>query len=68
MKEVFYNFLSAASFGLILLLSIVVGLGIGIFLDKLFKTHPIFTIIFTLIGMISGLYSIFKEIKKFQKQ
>ncbi|HAM38104.1 MAG: hypothetical protein A2474_08810 [Elusimicrobia bacterium RIFOXYC2_FULL_34_12] len=67
MKDVFYNFLSAASFGLILLLSIVVGLGIGIFLDKLFKTNTIFTIIFTVIGMVSGLYSVVKEIRKFRK-
>jgi len=67
MKDI-YNFLSAASFGFVLLMSIVVGLGIGIFLDKIFKTHPVFTIFFTLIGMVSGIYSVFKELKKFQKK
>jgi ATP synthase protein I len=63
-----YNFLAAASFGFVLLLSVVVGLGIGIFLDKIFNTHPLLTIIFTIIGMVSGIYSVFKEIKQFQKK
>ena len=61
-----YNLLSAASFGFVFLLSIIVGLGMGVFLDKIFKTHPTFTIIFTIIGMASGIYSIFKELKNFQ--
>ncbi|MDD5686287.1 MAG: AtpZ/AtpI family protein [Elusimicrobia bacterium] len=67
MKNI-YNFISAASFGFIFVLSIVVGLGIGIFLDKIFKTHPVFTVIFTAIGMVSGIYSVFKEIRIFQKK
>ncbi|MFA5779938.1 MAG: AtpZ/AtpI family protein [Elusimicrobiota bacterium] len=66
MKNI-YNLFSAASFGFVFLLSIVVGLGIGVFLDKIFKTHPVFTIIFTAIGMASGIYSVFQEIKNFQK-
>jgi len=67
-KSKVYSFLAAASFGLILLLSVVVGLLIGIFLDKWLNTAPLFTAVFTFIGMISGIYSIFKEIKQFQKK
>jgi len=67
-KSNFYSFLSAASFGIILLLSVVVGLIIGIFIDKLLHTVPLFTAIFTFIGMISGIYSVFKEIKQFQEK
>ncbi|PIU83813.1 MAG: hypothetical protein COS68_01990 [Elusimicrobia bacterium CG06_land_8_20_14_3_00_38_11] len=66
MKNI-YNLLSASSFGFVFLLSIVVGLGIGIFLDKIFHTHPVFTIIFTAIGMASGIYSVFKEIKNYTR-
>jgi len=66
MKNI-YNLFSAASFGFVLLLSIVVGLGIGVFLDKIFKTHPVFTIIFTALGMASGIYSVFKEIKNYTR-
>ncbi|MFH0948674.1 MAG: AtpZ/AtpI family protein [Elusimicrobiota bacterium] len=65
MKNPTYNLFSAASFGFVFLLSIIVGLGIGIFLDKIFHTHPIFTLIFTTIGMVSGIYSVFKEIKNY---
>ena len=67
-KSNVYSFLAAASFGLILLLSVVVGLLIGIFLDKWLHTVPLFTAVFTFIGLVSGIYSIFKEIKQFQKK
>lgn len=64
MKNI-YNFLSASSFGFIIVFSVVVGLGIGLFLDKIFMTHPVFTVIFTVIGMASGIYTVFKEIKNY---
>ncbi|MBN1384618.1 MAG: AtpZ/AtpI family protein [Elusimicrobia bacterium] len=67
MKNI-YNFLSASSFGFIFVLSVVIGLGIGVFLDKIFGTHPVLTVIFTAIGMSSGIYTVFKEIRKFQKK
>ena len=67
-QKYYYSLLSAASFGLILLVSVVVGLVIGIYLDKLFHTIPLFTAVFTFIGMISGIYSVFKEIRQFQKK
>jgi len=67
-RKNYYSLLSAASFGLILLLSVVAGLLIGIYTDKLLHTMPVFTAVFTFIGMISGIYSVFKEIKQFQKK
>jgi len=67
-QKYYYSLLAAASFGFVLLLSVVVGLVLGIFLDKLFHTAPFLTAVFTFIGMISGIYSIFKEIKQFQKK
>jgi ATP synthase protein I len=64
----YYDILSAASFGIMLLLSVVVGLLIGLFLDNLLHSSPWFVLIFTFIGMISGIYSVFREIRRFQKE
>ena len=61
-----YDFLSASSFGLMLFLSVIVGMGMGYSLDKLFKTAPVLTVLFTILGMISGIVSIFKELKNFK--
>jgi ATP synthase protein I len=46
------------SIGIILVSATFIGLFIGLFLDKIFKTKPIFTIIFLIFGIIAG----FKEI------
>ncbi len=43
-----------------LVVSILIGLGI----DKIFSTHPIFFIIFLLLGIITGFYNIIKYMYK----
>ena len=43
-----------------LVVSILIGLGI----DKIFSTHPIFFIIFLLLGIITGFYNIIKFMYK----
>ena len=47
-----------------LISSIIVGALIGIGLDKIFSTKPIFFIIFLVLGIIAGFYSLFKTMKK----
>ena len=47
-----------------LLSSIVVGTLIGVGLDKIFLTKPIFFLIFLLLGIITGFYSLYKSVKK----
>ena len=47
-----------------LISSIVVGTLIGFGLDKIFSTKPVFFIIFLVLGIITGFYSIFKTVKK----
>ena len=47
-----------------LISSIIVGALIGFGLDKIFSTKPIFFIIFLVLGIITGFYSLFKTIKK----
>ena len=47
-----------------LISSIIVGALIGYGLDKIFLTKPVFFIIFLVLGIITGFYSIFKTVKK----
>ena len=47
-----------------LISSIIVGVLIGLGLDKIFLTKPIFFIIFLVLGIITGFYSLFKTMKK----
>ncbi|MBN2245391.1 MAG: AtpZ/AtpI family protein [Candidatus Aminicenantes bacterium] len=56
-----------SSLGLMLPSSIVVGLIIGHFLDRIFGSHPWLLLIFTCLGVISGLLSLFRGLKKYQK-
>ena len=47
-----------------LISSIIVGVLIGLGIDKIFSTKPIFFIIFLVLGIITGFYSLFKTMKK----
>ena len=47
-----------------LISSIIVGALIGFGLDKIFSTKPVFFIIFLVLGIITGFYSLFKTMKK----
>ena len=47
-----------------LISSIIVGALIGYGLDKIFLTKPVFFIIFLVLGIITGFYSLFKTAKK----
>lgn len=44
--------------------STFVGLIIGYYLDKWFKTDPYLTIIFFVLGIISGFFTVFRDVKK----
>ncbi len=59
------DFIRAWSVGLNLVFSTFIGLGIGYMLDKFIKvTFPWLTIIFLLLGIISGFRDLFKMAKK----
>ena len=47
-----------------LISSILVGAFIGYGFDKVFSTKPVFFIIFLVLGIIAGFYSLFKTMKK----
>ena len=43
--------------------SIIAGVLIGLGLDKIFLTKPIFFIIFLLLGFIAGFFNLYKSVK-----
>ena len=47
--------------------AIVIGLGIGVWLDKKFETSPWFTLIFLVFGVLAGFRNIYLAMKKSQK-
>ena len=55
-----------SSIGLSMALSIFIGLGIGLFLDGLFGTHPICMLLFLGLGIAAGFRNIFLAMKKSQ--
>jgi len=56
-----------SSLGLILPSSIAVGLFSGYFLDRWLGTAPWLLLIFTVLGIVSGLLSLFRALKKQMK-
>ena len=58
----FYYFGLVMQLGLTIVVTILVGLGIGIFLDKIFNLKGVFTITFLLIGIAAGFMNAYKDI------
>jgi ATP synthase protein I len=56
-----------SSLGLVLPSSIAVGLVIGILLDRWLGTHPWLLLSFTVLGIISGITSLFRALRKYLK-
>jgi ATP synthase protein I len=57
-----------STLGLMFPTSIAIGLGIGYFLDKLFKTSPYLTVIFTIYGVAAGFWNLYKVTKQYDKR
>jgi ATP synthase protein I len=58
------KYLSAASIGIEMGAALVVGLGIGWFLDKQFGTQPWCLVIFTAFGIIAGFRNLIAAARK----
>jgi ATP synthase protein I len=63
-KPFLRQFLEASTVGLNLVLSTFVGLAIGYGLDSYFHTSPWLTIIFLIIGIITGFRELIRIAKK----
>ncbi|MEK6672585.1 MAG: AtpZ/AtpI family protein [Nitrospirota bacterium] len=56
--------IDASSVGLQLVISTFAGFAIGYFLDRFFKTSPWLTIIFLIIGIVSGFLELLRIARK----
>ncbi len=63
-KPIFRQLLEASTIGLNLVLATFIGLAMGYGLDSLFHTSPWLTIIFTILGIISGFREIIRVARK----
>jgi len=63
-KPLFKQFLQASTVGLNLVLSTFIGLAMGYGLDRLFRTSPWLTIIFLILGIISGFRDLIRLARK----
>jgi len=65
----FFNYLALITqLGLVIVTSILIGLFVGIFLDRKIGTGGIFTIIFVIFGAIGGFIAAYRLIKDLDKR
>jgi len=63
MNKTFFYYLSLVTqLGFVIIASLLVGLAIGLFIDKKLNLKGIFTIIFLIFGIIGGFRSAYKMI------
>jgi ATP synthase protein I len=58
------DYLQAWSVGLSLVISTFIGLGIGYWLDRFFNTSPWLTIVFLILGIVSGFRDLIRMARK----
>ncbi|MCS7281143.1 MAG: AtpZ/AtpI family protein [Desulfobacterota bacterium] len=68
MKENIRSLLSYSSLGIEMGLSVAIGIGMGFFLDKVFRTFPYLTVIFLIFGVVSGFRTVYRVIKRVEKE
>lgn len=59
---------TAATIGMHMVSSIIVGLAIGYFLDDYFGTKPWLIMIFFLLGVVAGFKMVFQDFKRIQRR
>jgi len=66
-KDLVRSLMSYSSLGIEMGLSVAIGIAIGYFLDRFFKTSPYLTIIFMIFGVAAAMKTIFQLLKKVQR-
>jgi ATP synthase protein I len=64
----FKGLANISSIGITMVASTIIGLLIGMYLDKYFSTKPLLTIIFLILGIAAGFKNIYEMIKKYESQ
>lgn len=57
-----------ASVGITLVVATVIGLFMGIYLDRWLGTHPVFTILMLIFGIAAGFVNLFRETAKLNRK
>jgi predicted F0F1-ATPase subunit len=50
--------------GITVVITVLITTAIGVYLDRRFKTNAIFTLVFIVIGSVSGIWSAYKLIQE----
>lgn len=61
LREVLY----LSSLGMSMVISILIGLAMGYYIDKYFSTKPWFTLLFLVFGIVAGFRNMYKAVKKY---
>ncbi len=57
----------ASTMGISMVLALVIAIVVGYYLDKWFKTSPVFFLIFMVLGIIAGFRNIYVIMKRTEK-
>ena len=57
-----------SSLGLQLVFSVLIGFGIGYFIDRALGTRPWFMLVFFVLGMVAGFTSIYREVRASERE
>jgi ATP synthase protein I len=66
-KQTFASLLTYGTLGIEMGVSLAIGLAIGYYLDRYFKTSPVFTLIFMIFGLIAGMKRLYVLWKKMER-
>ncbi|MBU1206861.1 MAG: AtpZ/AtpI family protein [Proteobacteria bacterium] len=66
-KKLYKKVVRYSTIGLEMGFSVAIGVAIGYFLDRFFKTGPWLTLIFLIFGVIAGFRSLFSLMKNIDK-
>jgi ATP synthase protein I len=58
----------ASMMGIHLVSGVLVGMGMGYYLDKFFGTKPWLMLLFLVFGIVAGYKNMFREMKRIQKK
>ena len=67
-RETFASFLTYGTLGLEMGLCVAIGLAMGFYLDRFFKTAPILTLVFLVFGLVAGMIRLYELWKKAERE
>jgi ATP synthase protein I len=67
-REAFTSFLTYGTLGLEMGLCVAIGLAMGFYLDRFFKTAPILTLVFLVFGLVAGMKRLYELWKKAERE